>query len=241
LFVAGTSSECLGDYDASVVSRRPVRGVLFDAGGVLIRPVGGRWNPRPDFESVLLAHHPEAPTALFAEAFAAGQWALDAAIVTIERAAYHRVVLGVLGIDPSAALLHDLEAPAAVPVIELFPDVMPALDRLRSAGVRMCVVSDNWKGLDAVLDVGVGSYFSGVVVSQVIGCNKPDPRMYTAGRRLLGLEPGDCLVVDDDAELVAAAIHQGHHGVVLARARQPRSDVPGLTSLDQLPAAAGCE
>jgi FMN phosphatase YigB (HAD superfamily) len=32
---------------------RQIRGILFDAGGVLIRPIGGRWNPRYDFESIV--------------------------------------------------------------------------------------------------------------------------------------------------------------------------------------------
>ena len=39
-----------------------VQGVLFDAGGVLIRPAGGRWNPRHDFESILLTHLPRTRT-----------------------------------------------------------------------------------------------------------------------------------------------------------------------------------
>jgi len=30
--------------------------VLFDSGGVLMRPSGGRWNPRTDFEAIVLAH-----------------------------------------------------------------------------------------------------------------------------------------------------------------------------------------
>ena len=38
---------------------RRIRGVLFDSGDVLIRPIGGRRNPRYDFEDVVLAHHPE--------------------------------------------------------------------------------------------------------------------------------------------------------------------------------------
>ena len=29
-----------------------IQGILFDSGGVLIRPVGGRWNPRYDFEEI---------------------------------------------------------------------------------------------------------------------------------------------------------------------------------------------
>ena len=35
-----------------------VRGVLFDSRDTLIRPVGGRWNPRLDFEEIVLRHLP---------------------------------------------------------------------------------------------------------------------------------------------------------------------------------------
>jgi putative hydrolase of the HAD superfamily len=41
-------------------------------------------------------------------------------------------------------------------------------------------------------------YFAGFVISEVLGCRKPDPRMYAAGSDLLGLDPGECLFVDDD-------------------------------------------
>ena len=40
---------------------------------MLIRPIGGRRNPRYDFEDVVLAHHPETPVERFPEAFAADQ------------------------------------------------------------------------------------------------------------------------------------------------------------------------
>jgi putative hydrolase of the HAD superfamily len=61
-----------------MVEDRPIRGVLFDSGDVLIHPIGGRWNPRDDFESILLGHHPETPVERFPDAFAAGQRLLDA-------------------------------------------------------------------------------------------------------------------------------------------------------------------
>jgi putative hydrolase of the HAD superfamily len=126
-----------------------IRGVLFDSGGVLIGPVGGRWNPRYDFEDIVGAHHPEIRTQLFPEAFAAGQRVLDAGPTTANRTDYHRAMLRVLGIaEPSAALLHELEAPAAGPVVEVFPDVRHVLDRLQTWGVRMAVVSDSWAGLE---------------------------------------------------------------------------------------------
>ena len=129
-----------------MVEDRCIRGVLFDSGDVLVHPIGGRWNPRYDFEAILMAHHPDTPVERFPEAFAAGQRLLDADPTrTANRADYHRAMLAVLGIAaPSAALLHELEAPAAGPVVEVFPDVWPVLEQLRAWGVGMAVVSDNW-------------------------------------------------------------------------------------------------
>jgi HAD superfamily hydrolase (TIGR01509 family) len=220
-----------------VVDDRRIRGVLFDSGDVLIRPIGGRWNPRSDFEDILLAHHPETPVERFPEAFAAGQRMLDAATTTPNRTDYHRAMLAVLGIAaPSAALLGELEAPAARPVVEVFPDVGSVLEQLRAWGVGMVVVSDNWAGLeDGYRELGLERYFAGFVISEVLGCIKPDPRMYAAGRELLGLDPDDCLFVDDDPQLVLAAIELGYHGVALLRGAGPTpASVPAITSLDEL-------
>jgi putative hydrolase of the HAD superfamily len=226
-----------------MVEDRRIRGVLFDSGDVLVHPIGGRWNPRYDFEAILLAHHPDTPVERFPEVFAAGQRLLDADPTrTANRTDYHRAMLAVLGIAaPSTALLHELEAPAAGPVVEVFPDVWPVLEQLRAWGVGMAVVSDNWAAPEddhrerGIEELGIERYFAGYVISEVLGCNKPDPRMYAAGRELLGLDPGDCLVVDDDPQLVLAAIQLGYHGVALTRGGEPtQASVPAIRSLDDL-------
>jgi putative hydrolase of the HAD superfamily len=225
-----------------MVNRGRVRGVMFDAGGVLTRPVGGRWNPRYDFESIVMAHHPQVREELFPEAFVAGQRVLDAGTTTANRTDYHRAMLAVLGIErPSEQLLRELEAPAAGPLIELYPDVRHVLDQLRQWGVRMSVVSDNWAGLEATFaGLGVEHYFDGFVISEILGCRKPDPRMYAEGSRLLGLDPGECLFIDDDPELVTAAVDLGYHGVALIRDVQSSTAVRVIASLDELlPIVAG--
>lgn len=58
--------------------------------------------------------------------------------------------------------------------------------------------------------------------------------MYAAGSDMLGLAPDDCLLIDDDPELVHAAIQLGYHGVALTRAGEPPASVPAVTSLDEL-------
>lgn len=56
--------------------------------------------------------------------------------------------------------------------------------------------------------------------------------MYAEGRRLLGLEPHECLFIDDDPRLVAAARDLGYHGVTLDRDAQDNTDKDVITSVE---------
>ena len=78
-------------------------------------------------------------------------------------------------------------------------------------------------------------YFAGFAISEVLGCRKPDPRMYAAGSDLLGLRPHECLFIDDDPELVEAAVNLGYHGVAIAREERPATTVRVIGSLADLP------
>ena len=48
------------------------------------------------------------------------------------------------------ALLDDLDRPLAAPHVEPFPDVRAVLEELRSRGIRMAIVTDNWGDADSV-------------------------------------------------------------------------------------------
>jgi putative hydrolase of the HAD superfamily len=212
------------------------RGVLFDSGDTLIRPVGGRWNPRSDFEEIVRRHLPQLAVDAFPPAFAAGQRVLDAGPTTPGLAEYHRVILRALGVRrPPPRLLEELEQPGARPLVEPFPEVPGVLERLRAGGVRMAVVSDNWPGLDGLYrQLGLHTYFQAFVISAVLGCRKPDPRMYRAGSDALGLAPRGCVVVDDDPGLVAAAIELGYGGTAIIRTAEPPTAVPWIGTLQDL-------
>ena len=132
-------------------------------------------------------------------------------------------------------LLWELEQPGARPPVEPFPEVPGVLERLRAAGVRMAIVSDNWPGLDGLYRrLGLHTYFQAFVISAVLGCNKPDPRMYQAGSEALGLSPHECVFVDDAPDLVAAAIELGYGGTVIVRESDPPTAVPWISTLEDL-------
>ena len=212
------------------------RGVLFDSGDTLIRPVGGRWNPRFDFEEIVLRHLPELTVASFPQAFAAGQKLLDAGPATPSLAEYHLAILHALGVHrPPPRLLWELEQPGTRPLVEPFPEVPAVLERLRAGGVRMAIVSDNWPGLEGLYrQLDLHAYFQAFVISADLGCRKPDPRMYRAGSDALGLPPHECLVVDDAPDLVAAAIELGYGGTAIIRTADPPTTVPWIGTLEDL-------
>jgi putative hydrolase of the HAD superfamily len=202
-----------------------------------MQPIGGRCNPRLDFEQTVLSRAPHITPGQFAAAIAAGDHFMDAAGSTPDYADYLMVILRHLGVAPDAVLLADLLRPLpAAMFLEIFPDVPGTLRELRSRGMRMAVVSDAWSGLpDLHAALGIGEFFEAYAISAILGCRKPDPRMYHHASAALGLPAAQCLFIDDDPDLVAAAIELGYAGRAMSRdGCQPGNGVPFIASLTEL-------
>ena len=200
-----------------------------------MRPIGGRWNPRADFEETVLAHHSSVTREQFAVAIEAGDRFFAASSPEPDRDDYHRVMLRRIGVEPTARLLADLcrDVPPAT-VLETYPDVVTTLEQLNRIGVRMAVVSDAWPDLPGLhAGLGIGHFFEAYAISAELGCCKPDPRMYHHASAALELPPEQCLFVDDDPDLVSAAIELGYAGRVICR-EPTASQVPSIRSLTEL-------
>lgn len=215
---------------------RPIA-VLFDSGGVLMQPIGGRWNPRADFEDLLIAAVPGLDGDDVAAAITVGDAFMQDAATTVAYEDYYRVILRALQVEPTDDLVAHLTQPVDPrTIVEAFPEVLPTLRELRRRGVRMAVVSDAWSGLpDLHAALGLGGFFEAYAISAELGCNKPDPRMYRHASDALGLAPADCLFLDDDPELVSAAIALGYQGLVVVRhPGEPTGGLPAIRSIDQV-------
>jgi putative hydrolase of the HAD superfamily len=95
-----------------------------------------------------------------------------------------------------AAELNELYLKHRFEDIELYPDVVPALDALR-AHVPIGLVS-NGNGYPE--RCGLPDRFSFVVFSQDVGVDKPDPRMFLVACELAGCAPGELVHVGDSLE-----------------------------------------
>lgn len=93
--------------------------------------------------------------------------------------------------DPAAWRVHD--------------DVPQALAGLREGGVRLGVVS-NWDSkLPGLLDaLGLTPWFDSIGVSHLVGCEKPDPRLFLHVLDEMGATAAEALHVGDIPELDGA-------------------------------------
>ena len=125
---------------------------------------------------------------------------------------------------------------------ELFEDVVPALDRLRAAGLKLGVVSNFEEWLEQLLEeLGVSEYFVVRVISGLEGLEKPDPRIFEIAMDRAGVVPEASVYVGDNPEFdVDPTAALGMFPVLIdRRERFPDALVTRITSLHDLPAVIG--
>jgi putative hydrolase of the HAD superfamily len=91
--------------------------------------------------------------------------------------------------------------------VSLDPQAITTLDRLRSAGLRLAVVSNAASASGPLIDIfGLRARLDAVIMSFSLGVLKPDPRIYRAALDTLGTHPGAAVFVGDgrDRELRGA-------------------------------------
>ena len=225
-----------------------IKGVLFDSGDTLVRPLAGSWWPEQSFIDVFKAHGiGHADMDRFGEAISLAVRFLDDNhnLTTEEeerrqfRTAY-TIAIETLGVEsPSEDLLADMLRPFEEGTgMEPFPDTRRVLDELSGRGIKLGIVSDNWPSLDRrYRQLGLRHYFDSFVISALLGCWKPDELMYTTAIEEIGLPPKSLMFVDDWPENVEAAVRLGLKGVVISRYKEtPETDLPVVTGLDEVAA-----
>jgi HAD superfamily hydrolase (TIGR01509 family) len=130
--------------------------------------------------------------------------------------------------------------------VPLIPGILTVLDRLDSAGIPYAMGSN---GPVAKMAVTLGQHglvarFRGHVYSgQALGAPKPAPDVYLHASRALGVDPADCVVVEDSPSGALAARAAG----IACFGYAPHAVNPGLvaagarifTDMGQLPGLLG--
>jgi putative hydrolase of the HAD superfamily len=104
---------------------------------------------------------------------------------------------------------------------------------LRRAGLRTALLSNSWGNDDYPRDL-FPELFDVVVISAEVGMRKPEERIFRHTASLLGLEPEECVFIDDIAANIVAGEAIGLIGV---HHREPGPTALRLTELLGVPLA----
>lgn len=120
----------------------------------------------------------------------------------------------------------------------VLPDALPAIQRLRAAGVPAGVVSNFSYQLPLILeDVGLGGLLDPIIASAEAGFEKPDVAIFAAAARAANTTSDRCVMIGDDLLAdIAGAQSAGMPAIWVNRRHEP---VPGdVTSAADLADAA---
>ncbi|MGP6140294.1 beta-phosphoglucomutase [Jeotgalibaca sp. A127] len=89
---------------------------------------------------------------------------------------------------------------------DILPGVKKFLDDCREAGLKLGLASASKNGPAILKNLGLTDYFEVVVDPASLTNGKPDPEIFLKGAELLGLDPSECVGVED-AEAGIASIN----------------------------------
>jgi putative hydrolase of the HAD superfamily len=198
-------------------SARPlarIRGVITDWGGVLTSPILDTVNAWIDADRIDRDSYAAVMRQWFTQAYAGGGsspiHALERGECTNEE--FERLLAAHLTHVDGRPVTADglLARMFAASVLNMA--MLDLIRSLRQNGLRTALLSNSW---------GAGDYprhlfpdlFDVVVISAEVGMRKPEERIFRHTAELLGLEPQECVFVDDIKANVAAAEAIGLVGV----------------------------
>lgn len=211
-----------------------LRGVITDWGGVMTSPIAHTVNAwieteQIDRESYLAVMRPWIAQAYDPDGD-------DSPIHLLERGEFPNeeferlLAERLVGVDGLPVLADRLLARMFAGAVH--DSVMHDLMRsLRRAGLRTALLSNSW-GSDDYPRQLFPELFDAVVISAEVGMRKPEERIFRLAAELLGLEPAECVFIDDlEANVLAAQAV----GLVAVHHRESGSTVERLSELLGVP------
>ena len=107
-----------------------------------------------------------------------------------------------------------------------FPEVVPALERLRERYKLVALSNGEPDFLEHLAGNRIGWKFDEIISVQVAGAFKPHPGVYRRAAQVLDLEVGECLMVSANSFDVMGARMCGFRGAFVNRGGLPYEDSP---------------
>jgi epoxide hydrolase-like predicted phosphatase len=181
---ANTASEDGGRSDLQGARRS---GLLLDWGGVMTGNLLASFKAFCEAENL----DPDALVGIFRKNPAAREVLFALEEGRLEEAEFELSLSQLLGLARAEGLIDRLFS-GSTPEDSMVQAVRVA----RSAGVKTGLISNSW-GTHRYPRELLAELFDGIVISGEVGVRKPTPRIYELGAQAIGVDPGECVFVDD--------------------------------------------
>ena len=111
--------------------------------------------------------------------------------------------------DTARTLSSEIEHLMRTRALNILPGVRELHAQLRTAGFPVALVSNSWRILIDIVIEETGLQFDVTVGSDEVLIPKPDPAPYLHAAERLGVDPGNCVVLEDSATGIASATAAG--------------------------------
>ena len=220
------------------------KAVIFDLGGVIL--------PQPQKNIALYGKKLGLPDRFFPELFLSN--APNNAFVRLERgeltiSEFYSVFDGEA---KAKSKEESIPLPAAFSSKDLFasfsrsPDtklpinfgMLSATTTLRNSGFLTCLLTNNWiedeserRKVTSKFMMGLKQYFNVVVESAHLGCRKPDTAIYKHTCAQLGVDPVQCIILDDIGRNLKAAKALGITTILVTDPTKALKELENLTEV----------
>ena len=164
-----------------------------------------------------------------------------------ERAEIDAAAFDALFAAEARALGHELEGEAVLAVIAgaVRPNMVAALDTLKARGLRIgCITNNVPGGKMGIKGAGMArseqaanavaaimARFEHVIESSKAGVRKPDPAIYLMMCEKLGVEPNECVYLDDLGINCKPAAALGMHAIKVTSGEQALADLSAVLGM----------
>ncbi len=172
----------------------------------------------------------------------------DNAWAKFERAEIDAATFNTLFAEEARALGHELEGEAVLAVIAgaVRPAMVATLDTLKDRGFTIACITNNVPGgkmgirgagmtrsAEAAIEVAdIMARFDHVIESSKAGVRKPDPRIYQMMCEKLGVEPAECIYLDDLGINCKPASQLGMHAIKVTSGEQALADLSAVLGME---------
>ena len=113
------------------------------------------------------------------------------------------------------------------------PDMVDLLDQVKAAGYKVACLTNNIAGEHVTSErtatiIEIMARFDVVVESSKVGVRKPEPRFYEIACELLGVQPDECIFLDDLGINLKPAAAMGMTTIKVLTAQQAITDHSAL-------------